>query len=845
MSLFELGSDPNSSPDAGVYTYADVAVPRSVPMLFTYRVPESMLGYVVPGVRVVVQLGKKQLITGVVRKVHQQRPQSAYVIKDVLDVLDEMPLLNQHQLALHDWMADYYMCPVGDVVNAALPAGFKISSESRVQLYPGFDEQELILETPEQELIIQYLHKQESASISDLQPLVGNGRVLTRTLKELQAHKAVIVFEQAGERYVPKKERRLRIHERLLADDSALDEAAALLDKAPAQHTLLMTYLKVVPVWENPEANLRGLSLAWLLQESGVSDAAAKGLVQKGIMEPLEVVIPRYQLPPVKELYQPTLSTEQLAAFEGVMTAFQEQKVALLHGVTGSGKTEIYIKLVQEALHSGQQALILLPEIALTAQMVGRLHSAFGQALGVYHSRFSDNERVELWQQLHEGRIQVVLGVRSAVFLPFSNLGLVVVDEEHDTSYKQHNPAPRYHGRDVAIVLAKLHGAQVILGSATPALDSYYKAKTGKWKLVELQNRFGFAPLPKIQMVDLRLEKSAKTMVGPFTSEVLQKTEQEVKEGRQAIYFQNRRGYAPQVVCQQCAAVPECPNCDVSLTYHQRSQDLRCHYCGHKEPVHKSCHQCGSTHLITEGYGTEQIEDQLTLVAPHLRIKRMDQDTTRGKNAFQKLVEELEQGQVDVLVGTQMVAKGFDFKGIGLVAIFDIDRFMHQPHYRAKEVAFQLMTQVAGRAGRHSQGGTVLIQTINPGQPLLGLVAQNDYGTLYRNEMLEREKYFYPPFCRLIEITLRHADGYRAQEVAYALVRSLTSLLPAEWVLGPSEPQIARIRNLYHRQILIKLPVSGINLGYLKSEIRQMVHDHAADAPNKGVEIALNVDPLS
>jgi primosomal protein N' (replication factor Y) len=842
MSKLEFTSeDPNAAP---AYTdiYADVAVPRAVPGLFTYRVPMLMQPHLLIGMRVVVQFGPRGVLTGVVHRIHGQAPLKGNA-KDVLDILDLYPALTPNQLKLHGWMADYYLCTIGEVTNAALPAGLKISSESRVQLYPGFElELGLKLTARESELLDQ-LQRQESMSYDEVGGLLQTKSVY-QTLKNLQALRAIVVYDQAYDKYTPKKERRVRLVANLLDDDAALTEASDLLHKAPRQYQILMAYLKEVPVWDNPAANEKGLTVQYLIQQTNSNDAAVKGLVQKGIMEQFELIIPRFSFGPVSSPYQPTLSGLQQEARQSILAGFDEQKPVLLHGITGSGKTEVYISLANDAISSGQQVLILLPEIALTAQMVDRLHAAFGEKLGVYHSRFSDNERVELWQQLQGGIIQVVLGVRSAIFLPFQDLGLIIVDEEHDTSYKQYDPNPRYNGRDVALVLGRFYDAAVLLGSGTPSIDSYYKAKTKQWHLVSLQERHGAALLPDISCIDLRTEVAADTMNGPFSSALLTKIDEVVAGKHQAILFQNRRGFAPLIVCQQCASCPGCPNCDVSLTYHQVQSQMRCHYCGHKENVPKTCHHCGASHLTTSGYGTEQLEELLIALRPNLRIRRMDQDTTQKKNSFNRLVKELEEDQVDVLIGTQMVSKGFDFKRVTMVGVFDTDRLMHLPNYRAKEQTYQLITQVAGRAGRHKTKGEVYIQTYNPALPLIQTIINHDYGQLYEAEITERASYAYPPFVWLIELTIRHADLATVIRSSQLLAERLGAKIGKHRVLGPAEPSVSKVRNYFLRTILIKLEKQGIKRDNVKKLIADVVKHHTTDLPNKGVWVSIDVDPV-
>lgn len=825
--------------------YAKVAVPRAVEGLFTYRVPKSMAADIKVGCRVIVSFGKKGLLTAIVHELSTEVPEIG--VKEIVDLLETIPTVNTIQLKLHQWVAGYYMALLGEVTSAALPSGLKISSESRVQLSPTFELDELyaLTETdPDLELVLTVLSKQDNIGLDELLTLISNKNPL-RYLRQLQDRQLIIIYEALSERYVPKKEPRVRITEAFLHDEEKLHELAGLLEKAPHQYNLLMAYLRECPVWQSTETNEAGLSIAYLLERAKAPDTAIKALIRKGFFERFIKYVPRFSFSQVADPYRPELNDAQAVAYQSILAGFEERKVVLLHGVTGAGKTELYIKLAQEAIEAGQQVLYLLPEIALTAQMVNRLHAAFGSELGIYHSRFSDNERVELWHQLQTGQVKVVLGVRSAVFLPFDNLGLIIVDEEHDTSYKQYDPAPRYNGRDVAIMLASYHKANVVLGSATPAVESYYKAVNGPWKLVKLDSRYGQASLPTIDFIDLRKERSAETMQGPFSSVILDEIDQNARLKNQTILFQNRRGYAPMVLCQECNTSPECPNCDISLTYHQVANEMRCHYCGYKQKVPKKCAYCGSGQLRAEGYGTEQIEEQLTALRPKLRIRRMDQDTTRQKNSFNKLVQDLENDQVDVLVGTQMVAKGFDFKRVSLVGIFDIDRFLHLPNYRAKEQTYQLLTQVAGRAGRHYEDGKVMIQTNNPAQPLLALIQQGGYSQLYDQEITERAKFYYPPFVWLIQINLSHLDRDSLSQGAVALAAKLRYALNESRVLGPADPPIVKVRNYYRKNILIKIEKQGLSLSLAKRLIKDVIERSVPELPKKGLHIAIDVDPIS
>jgi primosomal protein N' (replication factor Y) len=540
-----------------------------------------------------------------------------------------------------------------------------------------------------------------------------------------------------------------------------------------------------------------------------------------------------------------TLTDAQTQASSEIHDHFQDKEVVLLHGITGSGKTEVYIELIKQVLESGSQVLFLLPEIALTTQIVVRLRKVFGDVMGIYHSKFSDNERVEVWKGILDGKFQFVVGVRSAIFLPFDNLGLIIVDEEHETSYKQHEPAPRYNARDVAVIMSYMHKGKTLLGSATPSLESYYHAKSGRYGLVEMTQRFGNAALPTFELIDTKKEKKQKKMKNEFSSVLIDHLQLNLKNKEQTILFQNRRGYSPYLQCEECHWISECANCDVSLTYHMKVGELRCHYCGHKEEVPRTCPNCGSPKVKTMGYGTEKIEDEINLMFPEARVQRMDLDTTRAKNAYQQIIQEFEEGGIDILVGTQMVSKGLDFDNVSMVGIFDADRIIHFPEFRASERAFQMLTQVSGRAGRRAdKPGKVLIQTANPSQKLLERVVTNDYHGMYESEIIEREKFNYPPFTRLIKVTVKHIDEAVSNRAAKILAEKLTANLGASRVLGPQPPLVERVRNQFLFDILIKLEREKINFKAAKSFIQEKVIDTLTDKTLKSIQVVIDVDCL-
>lgn len=822
-----------------VTLFVDLVLPIPVPRLFTYRVKRDMAALIKIGARVIVPFGKSRVITAVVASLHNHPPQN-YQARYVLELLDEYPLVTGYQLQLFSWMAEYYMCCVGEVMNVALPSGLKITSQSKVQYNPDFDHPDLL--TVQEVTLLEDLKKHQSLSYEELGRLVGEVNV-PPLIKSLVGKRAVIVFDEVKEKYVPKMVRKVRLH----ANYEQPDQLLALLqrlDKLPKQQEVVMRYLRHVPMQRNPALNKQGLDKAILNQDDELSQSSLSTLLKNGVFEAFELIQPRFSdaFAPQKEI---VLTPAQRVASDSIMDEFSRKNIVLFHGITGSGKTEVYIDLIQKVLAGGSQVMYLLPEIALTTQIVVRLQKVFGDKMGIYHSKFSDNERVEVWKGVVSGQYQFVIGVRSAVFLPFDNLGLIIVDEEHETSYKQHDPAPRYHARDVAMMMAHWQQAKVLLGSATPSIETYYKAKEGNYGLVELFQRYGDANLPFISLINIKQERKQKTMKNEFSSALYNALADNLERGEQSILFQNRRGYSPYLQCEDCEWTSQCLNCAVSLTYHQRAAELRCHYCGHKEEVPRLCPTCGSTKVRTVGYGTEKLEDQLQILFPAARIQRMDLDTTRAKNAYQQIISEFESGNVDILVGTQMITKGLDFDNVSLVGIFDADRIIRFPEFRATERAFQMMTQVSGRAGRRAdRQGRVLIQTSDPTQIVLQKIIDNDYLGLYDEEIMERRDFNYPPFSRLIKLTVRHTDQRISKKAADTLRANLAAQLGDERVLGPEEPLVERIRNQFLYDILIKLEREKINFKAVKAFVQSCITDILTDKGLRAVSVVIDVDCL-
>lgn len=822
-----------------VTLFANVILPVPVPRMFTYRVPREMTSDIVPGARVVVQFGSSRVLTAVVVSIHETPP-AAYNAKYILELLDQRPLVTPYQLELFKWMAEYYMCAIGEVVNVALPSGLKITNQSKVQFNPDFDYPELL--TPEEVFLIDEIKRHGMLTYEELGRLTEKKNV-AKIIKTLVSKRAIIIFEEIKEKYQPKSVPKIRLTPSY-TDTERLEELVQVLEKTPKQLDILLRYLSYIPVFHNPALNEKGLEKAVFTQSDTLSVSALGTLIRKGVLEQFEARVSRIADVAQPDLKEIKLSPGQQSAAQQIHEYFREKQVVLLHGITGSGKTEVFIDLISQALKSDVQVLYLLPEIALTTQIVSRLQKVFGNKMGIYHSRFSDNERVEVWKGLVEGRFQFVIGVRSAIFLPFDNLGLIIVDEEHESSYKQYDPAPRYNARDVAVMLGHLHKAKVLLGSATPSLESYYNASSGQYGLVSMTERYGEANLPEFVLVDMKMEKKRGTAKEEFSSVLLETLRENLRNSEQSILFQNRRGYAPWLQCEDCDWISECHNCDVTLTYHMREAELRCHYCGHREVVPRTCPHCGSVKVKTMGYGTEKIENQLELLIPEARVQRMDLDTTRSKNAYSNIIRSFEENDIDILVGTQMVTKGLDFDNVSMVGVFDVDRLINFPEFRATERAFQLLTQVSGRAGRRAgTSGKVLIQTSNTGQEILQWVIAGDYQAMYRTEITERSNFGYPPFTRLIKLTVKHEDSATALDVAGILTRILTEQLGKTRVLGPEAPLVNRVRNRFLFDILIKLEREKVNFRAVKSLIQESVNEILSDKTRKHIQVVIDVDP--
>lgn len=812
--------------------FAEVILPLSIAKNYTYRVPYELNNAVAVGKRVVVQFGKSKLYTAIIRSLSTEAPER-YEAKYLMEVLDDKPVVTVQQLEFWKWLADYYLCNVGEVMSAALPSALKLASETRIMLNPDEAIDRSLLHDKEF-LIVDALDLQPVLTVSDIVKLLGQKTVMP-VLKSMFDKNIIYISEEVTERYKPRKRTYIKLNPIYEDNDQLRALFVQLERRAPKQADAVLAYIKL-------SREQKMVSKNDLVDASGAAPSIVKALTDKKILIAEDKNVSRLYYDTLESGATFTLNKAQQIALDSIRTQFAEKEVVLLHGVTSSGKTQVYIRLVEDAIQAGKQVLYLLPEIALTTHVIERLRKYFGNDIGVYHSRFSDNERVEVWQKVINHEYKVVLGARSSVFLPFDNLGLVIIDEEHETSYKQFDPAPRYNARDAAIYLAGRYHAKVLLGSATPSFESYFNARTKKYGFAELTERFGGVSLPEIEVVSITEETKRKTMQSHFTGVLMKDMQTAIENKEQVILFQNRRGYAPVLVCRVCAFTPRCINCDVSLTFHKSSSQLHCHYCGYKEDTLNTCPACGSTHLEYKGFGTEKIEDELQILLPEGRIARMDLDTTRARNAYQNMLNDLEEKRIDILVGTQMVAKGLDFSDVTVIGIINADSLLKYPDYRANERSFQMLAQVSGRAGRRGKQGKVVIQTYNPHHRVIDQVIRNDYKELYLTEIDERKNFKYPPFYRIIQMDVKHKDAERLFHQAEYLANELRKHF-GERVIGPEFPLISRIRNFYIKSIMLKFERDSISIVKVKTIIREVILQFQTTKLSKGCLVQPDVDP--
>lgn len=817
--------------------FADVILPLALPNTLVYEIPLALKDAIEIGKRVVVPLATTKLYSGIVVAIHQNKP-IGYEVRAIEDVLDTQPLVHQLQLDFWFWMSTYYMCTVGEVMNAALPSGFRLSSETRLVLHPDFKAEAKELNS-DSLIVISGLENRNYLTLQEISSLVGRKNI-HKLITKLIDEQVVIAEEELKERYKPKIEIFVQLAAPFDSNEEALGEAINAL-KSDKQLELMMWYMRESNAFSEREP--RKIKRAELLRNDQFSTSVLNGLVKKGLLELVEEQTNRLTTKTADGKPKLELSPLQETKLQELHQVFEKQEVCVLHGVTGSGKTQLYVALIQEAIAAGKQVLYLLPEIALTTQIIGRLTLYFGNELHVYHSRFSANEKAEVWLSVlnHTSKGQLILGARSALFLPYSNLGLIIVDEEHDSSFKQFDPAPRYHARDAAVWLAYKSKAKVVLGSATPSLESYFNAEQNRYGLVTLSDRYGASNMPEIVPVKFAPTTKESFAKQVFTDELIAAINETVKRKKQVILFQNRRGFSPYLICEDCGWSAECTQCDVSLTYHKNKHKLKCHYCSSEYNFPPACKECGSVKLNLKGFGTEKIEEELEIIFPDAKIGRLDLDTAKGKNAHQRIIEQFEAGAFDILVGTQMVTKGLDFDHVHLVGILNADSLLHFPDFRAAERSFQLMTQVAGRAGRQKERGLVYIQTYKPKHDVIAMVIENDYLGMYNRNLQDRLEFFYPPYARLIKISLRHKEK-ETVDVAAVIMNQILKPVFGKWLIGPDYPLVARLRGSYHKEFLLKLD-RNVNLSAAKNDLKKCLESFTANPDFRKIRVVIDVDP--
>ncbi|TRX43013.1 replication restart helicase PriA [Flavobacterium restrictum] len=817
--------------------FVEVILPLSLAKTFTYRVSQTEYEYIKKGMRVAVPFGKSKIYTALVIDLHQNQPQ-LYEAKEIHQILDENPIVTQIQITHWLWIASYYMCAIGDVYRCALPSALLLESETVIAQKTAVYVDESLL-SDEEYLVYQALQQQSSLKVQDIMAILNKKNIFP-VIQKLIDKNILVLQEEMIENYKPKLVRYVRLHAKYETHDG-LGQLLEALKNAHKQKEIVLHYFQLCAS-EKTQNGQKPITVKKLIEASKSTATVIKALIEKEIFEEYFIQEDRINFAGKSADTDLQLSPAQQTAFTEIASSFTQKEVCLLHGVTSSGKTEIYIKLIETYLATGKQVLYLLPEIALTTQLVGRLRAHFGNKVAVFHSKYSNNERVEVWNQIlnNSQKAQITIGARSALFLPFQNLGLLIVDEEHEQTFKQVDPAPRYHARDAAIVLAHSHGSKVLLGSATPSLETYFNAQSGKYGLVEITTRYGNVQMPKIELVDLKDKYFRKKMSGHFSDFLIESITAALALGEQVILFQNRRGYSPIMECITCGHVPHCLQCDVSLTYHKHKNQLRCHYCGYSMSKPSHCHSCSSVDLTTKGFGTEQIEQELITLFPNAKTGRMDQDTTRGKYGFEKIIDSFKNREMDILVGTQMLAKGLDFDNVSLVGIMNADNMLYHPDFRAFERSFQMMTQVAGRAGRSGKQGNVIIQTYNPNHNTIQQVTAANYLAMYKEQLYDRQIYKYPPYFKIIKVTLKHRDFDKLKEGAMWLYQVMSQNLNMP-VLGPEEPAISRIRNEYIRVIIIKIP-QNTAIGGTKKTIQKILNSFEAVATYRAIKVVLNVD---
>ncbi len=813
--------------------YADIILPLLPDQLFTYRVPEEFAGKILPGMRAVVQFGKRKYYTGIIKNLHQN-PAESQEYKDIETLPDDKPIVNKYQLDFWDWLSDYYMCSLGEIFKAAIPSGLKPESEPEIVYNPDSDP--ITTGRKKTDLLLHIIRNREKLTFTELSHLsrIKNVYPDVKVLADLDAVK---ISEKIREPAQPAEEKYIS----LCPSFHNPQNLHVLLDtllKAPKQHELLIRFLTLA------EEKLIDFQVKYKALVTQSSPQAVSSLIKKGVFQITRK--PKSEQCLTASMSSPVILTrEQDDAYNKIQKSFDEKDVCLLHGVTSSGKTEIYIHLISSVLQKGKHILYLLPEIALTSQIIERLRAVFGDNVGIYHSRFSDAERINVYNRMNSdtgNSFSIILGARSSIFLPFNNLGLVIVDEEHENSYKQFDPSPRYHARDAAIMLAKLHKAKVILGTATPSLETWANSENGKYGIVQIRNRFGDIKLPRVIIANIRETARKNKMKSVFTPLLIDEISNTISGGKQVILFQNRRGYSSYLQCTECSWIPRCKSCDVSLTYHKYTDNLICHYCGFSCMVPARCEDCGSSAITTKGFGTELIEDEIELLVKGVKTARLDLDTSRPVRAYEKILRDFSTGKTNILIGTQMISKGLDFDNVGLVGIVNADQMLNYPDFRAYERSFQLMMQVSGRAGRRDEQGKVIIQTYDPSNPIIRYVRDNDSEGFLHEQLVERQTFHYPPFVKMIKITLKHKNHGKVKNAALSLSENMRNLF-GKRVLGPQDPVIGRIQSYYLKNIILKIEKSA-SFAKARGHLRRILKEFQLSDPGKQIKIQLDVDPL-
>ncbi len=825
--------------------YADIILPLAVPQLYTYKIPVELNNKAEIGMRVVVQFGKRKFYSGIIRKLHSDKPK-IYETKFIDAILDKKPIVTELHFKFWDWLSGYYMCSLGEILKAALPAGLKLESQTKIYLNSQNIKEIALLER--EKIIVLAIEEKKFLTINEINSLLGIKNSL-KVVTNLLEKEIIRIEETIEESYKAKLEKYIVLSEKIKTEKD-FESAFNKLSKAPKQSDILMNFISLSKLkfneFEN-KFNYQKIKKTDLLKKSIASTSILKNLFIKEILKEIEIVIDRIDDNNYVLTKEKTLSEVQQKALCEIENIFEKQDNILLHGVTSSGKTELYIKLIKKYISQGKQVLYLLPEIALTTQIINRLKNIFGNQVGVYHSKFSDSERVEIWNKVYVNEnnfsdYKIILGVRSSIFLPYTNLGLIIIDEEHETTYKQFNPAPRYNARDSAIVLAKLHKAKVLLGTATPSIETYFNVLNKKYALVEINKRHKNIELPEILIADVKQARKKKEMKSIFHNILIENMDQALKNKEQIILFQNRRGFSPFMECKTCGWIPKCEHCDVSLTYHKFTNQLTCHYCGYSYQSPTTCLACGDTGMETRGFGTQKIEEEIKIFFPNAKVKRMDLDTTRGKKGYEKIITKFEDRKIDILIGTQMVSKGLDFDNVSIVGIMNADNMLNYPNFRAYERSFQLMAQVSGRAGRNKKQGKVIIQTTQKENEIIKFVVVNAYRRMFNNQLRERLNFKYPPFHRLIKITIKHKNMAKVDSFANLYAIKLRKTFSAR-ILGPEYPIINRIQNWYMKDIFVKME-KKLSITASKKIIISASESLKAQKNYSNIQIIYDVDPI-